>query len=133
MTLKLGMQHRILEYMYYQICSNVNSGLTLSYFRARSNLIPYAFVWEKGKTMDFSETIVFYIKVERCSQPNEYMNVMKLYEYQRSTSFIVQGHSETARMIEANFHVELPWDKGMEVSINALWLSCPYMIKIFSG
>ena len=23
-------------------------------------MVPYAFVWEKGKTMDFSETIVFY-------------------------------------------------------------------------
>ena len=29
-------------------------------FTARSNLVPYAFVWEKGKTMDFSETIVVY-------------------------------------------------------------------------
>ena len=28
--------------------------------RARSNLVPYAFVWEKGKTMDFLETIVVY-------------------------------------------------------------------------
>ena len=27
---------------------------------ARSNLVPYAFVWEKDKTMDFSETIVVY-------------------------------------------------------------------------
>ena len=27
---------------------------------ARSNLVPFAFVWEKGKTMDFSETIVVY-------------------------------------------------------------------------
>ena len=27
---------------------------------ARSNLVPYAFVWEKGKTMDFSETNVVY-------------------------------------------------------------------------
>ena len=35
-------------------------GLTLTYFRARSNLVPYAFVWQKGKTMDFSETIVVY-------------------------------------------------------------------------
>ena len=35
-------------------------GLTLTYFMARSNLVPYAFVWEKGKTMDFSETIVIY-------------------------------------------------------------------------
>ena len=55
-TLKLGMQHRVLEY--YQICSNDYPGLTLTYFAARSNLVPYAFVWEIGKTMDFSETIV---------------------------------------------------------------------------
>ena len=27
---------------------------------ARSDLVPDAFVWEKGKTMDFSETIVVY-------------------------------------------------------------------------
>ena len=56
MTLKLGMQHKVLKY--YQVCSNDNPGLTLTYFTARSNLIPYAVVWEKGKTIDFSETIV---------------------------------------------------------------------------
>ena len=61
-TLKLGMQHRVLEY--YQVCSNADPRLTLSYFTARSNLVFYAFVWEKGKTMDFSEIIVVYdIKV----------------------------------------------------------------------
>ena len=66
MTLKLGMQHWVLEY--YQVCSNDDPGLTLTYFTARSNLVPYAFVWEKGKTMDFSETIVVYdVKVGRCS------------------------------------------------------------------
>ena len=66
MTLKLGMQHRMHEY--YQVCSNDDPWLTLTYFMARSNLLPYAFVWEKGKTMDFSETIVVYdIKVGRCS------------------------------------------------------------------
>ena len=58
MTLKLGMQHRVLEY--YQVCSNNDPVLTMTYFRARSNLVPHAFVWEKGKTMDFSETIVVY-------------------------------------------------------------------------
>ena len=58
MALKLGMQHRVLEY--YQVYSNVDPGLTLTYFTARSNLVPYAFVWEKGKTMNFSETIVVY-------------------------------------------------------------------------
>ena len=50
------MQHWVLNY--YKVCSNDDSGLNLTYFTARSNLIPYAFVWEKGATMDFSETIV---------------------------------------------------------------------------
>ena len=58
MTLKLSMQHRVLEY--YQVCLNDDPRLTLTYFTARSNLVPYAFVWEKDKTMDFSETIVVY-------------------------------------------------------------------------
>ena len=58
MTLKLGLQHWVLEY--YQDYSNDDPGLILSCFTARSNLDPYAFVWEKGKTMDFSETIVAY-------------------------------------------------------------------------
>ena len=52
MTLKLGMQHWVLKYC--QVCSNDDPELTLTYFMARSNLVPYAFVWEKGKTMDFS-------------------------------------------------------------------------------
>ena len=58
MTLKLVMQHPVLEY--YKVCSNDDPGLTLTYFMARSNLVPYAFVWEKGKTMDLSETVVVY-------------------------------------------------------------------------
>ena len=65
MTLKLGMQHWVLEY--YQDCSNDDPGLTLTYFTAMSHSVPYSFVWEKCKTMDFSETIVVYdIKVGRC-------------------------------------------------------------------
>ena len=63
---ELGMQHRVLEY--YQVCSNDDPGLTLTYFTARSNLVPYAFVWEKGKTMGISETIlVCDVRVGRCS------------------------------------------------------------------
>ena len=53
MTLKLGMQHLVLKY--YQVCSNDDTGFTLTCY-----LVPYAFVWEKGKTMDFSGTIVIY-------------------------------------------------------------------------
>ena len=66
MTLKLGMQHWVLKY--YQICSNDDPGLTLTYFTTRSKLVPYAFVWEKGKPMDISETnLVYDVKVGRCS------------------------------------------------------------------
>ena len=50
MTLKVGMQHQVLEY--YQVYSNDDPGLT--YFMAGSNLVHYVFVWEKGKTRDFS-------------------------------------------------------------------------------
>ena len=32
---------------------NDDPGWTLTCFTARSNLVPYGFVWEKGKTMDF--------------------------------------------------------------------------------
>ena len=54
-----------------------------------SNLVPYAFVLEKGKRMDFSETIVVCdVKAGRCSELNDNMN---LYEYQRSRSFIDLG------------------------------------------
>ena len=61
MTLKVAMLHQVLEY--YHVCSN-DPGLTLTYFTARSNLVPYAFVWVK---MDFSEIIVVCdIKVGRC-------------------------------------------------------------------
>ena len=66
MTLNLSIQHRVLEY--YHICSNDDPGLTLTYFMARSNLVPYGFVREKSKTRDFSENIVVYdVKDGRCS------------------------------------------------------------------
>ena len=42
MTLKVCMQRWVLEN--FQICSNDDPELTLIYFTARSNLIPYAFV-----------------------------------------------------------------------------------------
>ena len=83
MTLKVCMQHPVLEFC--QIFSSDGSRLILTYFMARSNLVPYAFVWEKVKTMDFSETVVVYdIKVGRCSQQNENL-----------TSTKGQGHSLT--------------------------------------
>ena len=93
MTLKLGVQYWVFEY--YLVCSNDAPVFTLTYFTARSNCVPYDFIWEKVKTMDFSETIVVYdIKVGRCSQLNDNM---KIYEYQRSRYFIDLGpnHSDS--------------------------------------
>ena len=57
---------------------------------------------------------------------------MNLYEYQRPRPFIDLGPRslrvtflnffslETAKPIEAKFHVKPAWDKGMEVSSNGL-------------
>ena len=55
----------------------IMTGLTLTYFMARSSFVPYAFVWDDSKTMDFSEAIVVYdIKIGRFSKLNEYMKLM---------------------------------------------------------
>ena len=51
MTMKIGMQHWVLEY--YQVRSNDVPGMTLTCFMPRSNLVPYAFVWEKVKRRIF--------------------------------------------------------------------------------
>ena len=82
MTLKVGMQHRVLEYN--QVCSYDDPGLTLTYLMA-VKFGPLCFCMGKVKIMDFSETNVVYVIVGRFSQLNEYMN---RYEYQRSRSFI---------------------------------------------
>ena len=55
MALKLSMKHRVWEY--YQSCSNYDPGLTLTHFTPRSNLVTYAFVWEKLKIIYFLELI----------------------------------------------------------------------------
>ena len=52
-----GMQHRVLEY--YQDYSNDDPGLTLTltYFTARSNLAPCAFVGERVKQWIFQKLL----------------------------------------------------------------------------
>ena len=126
MTLKVSMQHRVLKY--YQICSDDDPRLTLTYFKARSNLVPYAFVWEKVKTMDFSETIVVYdIKVGICSQLMSTWSFMSTKGQGHSlilgtnlsdSIFLNFFFSITTRPIEAKFHVDPPWDGGMKVYSN---------------
>ena len=84
-----------------QVCSNNDPCLTLKYLMARSSLVPCDFVWEKVKTIDFSETIV--VKVGKRSKLNEYVN---LYEYQRSRSFIDLGPSSLRFNIFKLFFLE---------------------------
>ena len=57
MTLKLGMRHWLLKY--YQICSNDDPVLTLTYFTARSDLVPFVFLYGKMllKVVDFQEAV----------------------------------------------------------------------------
>ena len=51
----------------------------MTYLTARSNLVTKAFLWEKVKTVDFSETIsACDLKVGRCRQLIE---IMKVCEY----------------------------------------------------
>ena len=46
-TLRVGMLHRMYEY--YQVTSNGDPELTLTYFTARSDLVPYVFLGKKVK------------------------------------------------------------------------------------
>ena len=48
----------------------------MTYFTARSNLVIFAFLWEKVKTVGFSETIAASsLKVGRSRHLNEFMKV----------------------------------------------------------
>ena len=61
------------------VCSNDDPRVTLTDFMARSNLVTQVFLWEKVKTVDFSETIAARdLKVGRCRQLIEFM---KVFEY----------------------------------------------------
>ena len=58
MTLKVSLRHRVLEY--YQVCTNDDTELTMTYLRQGQIWSLMLLYGEKGKTMDFSETIVVY-------------------------------------------------------------------------
>ena len=61
------------------VCSNDDSGGTLTYFTARSNLVTYAFLWEKVKTVGFSETIA--ASDLKGSRSRHLIKYMKICEY----------------------------------------------------
>ena len=58
------------------VCSNDDPRMHLTYFMAISNFVTKAFLWEKVKTVDFSETIAASdLKVSRSSHLIEFMKV----------------------------------------------------------
>ena len=57
-TFELGIQHWGLGP--YKVCSNNDPGLAVTYFTARSNLLPAVFVWEYAYILDVIETIEVY-------------------------------------------------------------------------
>ena len=60
-------------------CLNDDPGLTLLYLIARSNLVTWAFLLEKLKTVDFAEIIeACDMKVGRCRQLIELMKIWKV-------------------------------------------------------
>ena len=82
-TLQKSSQERVGRYPGNLVCSigyscpsNIDPGVTLTYFTARSILVTKAFLREKVKTVDFSETIAASdLKVGRCRQLIEFMKV----------------------------------------------------------
>ena len=58
------------------VCAKHDPGVTLTYFTERSNLVTLAFLWEKQKTVDFSEfSAACDLKLGRCRQLIEFMKV----------------------------------------------------------
>ena len=94
--MKFGMQHPELKPVI--VCSNDDPGVTLTYFTAKSNFVTYVFLWEKVKTVDFSETIAASdLKVGRCRQLIEFM---KVCEYLRSMPFLYHIFSRCCALLE---------------------------------
>ena len=77
MTLKLGIHDWVFKN--YQVCSNNDPRLTLVYFTARSNLVSYAFVLGKDKTMDFSEHLALFSLRTESDNPDATCELMKLF------------------------------------------------------
>ena len=60
-------------------CSNDEPRATLTFFTARLNLVTYAYLWEKVKTVDFSETIA--ASDLKGSRSRHLIRYMKICEY----------------------------------------------------
>ena len=103
MTLKVGMQHWVLEY--YQIHSNDDPGLILTYFTSRSDLVPFVLVWG----VYFRETIeACEVKVGTYSQINEHMTIYEPCHEKNLSSWF-------ATRLDSNQPAQLQrWARGLK-------------------
>ena len=105
----------------------------MTFFTERSNLLPYAFIWENPKTLDFLEIIELYqLKVATYCWLSKNFNK---YEYQRSSSlidlcprslrFILWNIfcSKASGPIEAKFQVKHLWVRETNITFKWSW-SC---------
>ena len=92
------------------------------FYGARSNFVPYAFVWEKGKTMDISETIVVCdVKVGRSK-------VTQIQHFQTSFPVKPLGRLKTNFMLSLSVIGERKFVQMLRVT-RLRWPPCPYMVK----
>ena len=138
MTLKLDMQHKGLRL--YQVCSNDDLWLTLTYFTARSNSVTWAFVWGKKASSGFFWSYCSPWHQSWYSQSAKWF----LYKYQHSRSFIdlcpgflifsifIFFSSKTAGLIETKLHLEPVLDGKVDYGIWVTWSRwqpCLYIVK----
>ena len=120
MTLKVGMQRLVLEW--YQFYLNDDPGMTLTQFTATSNLVPYAFVWEKGKTIIFFRNYwVYDIKVGRCVQLNEALWLWKIKVIHGPWSFIDLGPNHSDSVFLNFFSSTTTWPKSSSLEPKGRW------------
>ena len=72
MILKLGMKHLGMEL--YKVYINHDSGMTLTYFTARSTYVTHAFEWEKNRKMSGNGR-----KLARNEQMDRRFMLMKIF------------------------------------------------------
>ena len=125
-SLKHGIQHRTLKY--YQVCSNDDPRLTFDLFMQRSNLVPYAFIWET----------VYKVKVDMNCKLNEYLKICMCLRSRsffdlgpRSLRFCRHQHFQTSSSQKplgqsVKFCIDSPWDGGRKFHSNY----CGHMTKM---
>ena len=120
----------------YKICSNDDPRLTLTYFTARSTLLPNAFEWENALILVFMETTEIFGEVVQVSTW-----IHMSTRGQDHCLIFVKGHSglyfkhllQSCWIDQSKFMIRgqnlFKWCR----SHDARWPPCPYIVKFFKN